>query len=184
MNVCLNARPGAITARRNFFSLAFEDKREPVLFDTVLVLTGRRPRTAHLGLATVSVALDARGAIVANARLQGSVPSIYAVGDVTGLALFTHVAAHHARVATPNALFHTHRRVSTLVPRVTFTDPEVAHVGMTVSEAREQWGKRTQLAQSDCAAPCASSVHQCLPCCGCPTGADRRWHPVTVSFGR
>ena len=82
-------------------------------------------------------------------RLRTTAPGIYAVGDVTGLLPFTHVAAHHARVATPNALFHARGRVARTVPWVTFTDPEVARVGLTEAEARERWGERARISQFD-----------------------------------
>lgn len=72
-----------------------------VSFDQILLATGRSPRTDGLGLATVGVELDAQRAIVVDARLRTTARRIFAVGDVTGLLPFTHVAAHHARVATP-----------------------------------------------------------------------------------
>lgn len=59
------------------------------------------------------------------------------------------MAAHHARIATPNALFGARQNVSDTVPWVTFTDPEVARVGLTEGEARERWGDRVQVAESD-----------------------------------
>lgn len=121
----------------------------PLGFDRVLLAAGRRPRIAGLGLETVGVTVNAHGAVAVDARLQSSAASIYAVGDVTGLAPFTHVAAHHARIATPNALFHTRRRVSELIPRVTFTDPELAHVGCSEQQARARYGERVQTAFSD-----------------------------------
>jgi pyruvate/2-oxoglutarate dehydrogenase complex dihydrolipoamide dehydrogenase (E3) component len=123
-----------------------------VTFDRVLVATGRTPRAAGLGLETVGVATDDAGAITVNRRLRTTARGIYAVGDVTGLLAFTHVAAHHARVATPNALFHARRTVSDALPWVTFTDPEVARVGLTEQQARARWGDRAIVAESDYAA--------------------------------
>lgn len=113
--------------------------------DNVLVATGRRPRTDDLGLAAAGVDTDQRGAVVVDARLRTSASHIYAAGDVTALLPFTHVAAHHARVATINALFHTRRKTETeaTIPWVTFTDPEVARVGLSEAQALERWGDRT-----------------------------------------
>ena len=122
---------------------------ETVAFDRILVATGRSPRTDGLGLDTVGVRVDERGAVLVDRRLRSSARGIYAVGDVTGLLPFTHVAAHHARVAAPNALFHTRTKTSGTLPWVTFTDPEVARVGLTETEAREQWGDRVVIAESD-----------------------------------
>ena len=78
---------------------------EAVIFDRILVATGRVPRTEHLGLDSVGVNVDARGAVIVDRRLRTSAHGIYAVGDVTGLLAFTHVTAHHARVATPKPSF-------------------------------------------------------------------------------
>ena len=125
------------------------DGTETVAFDRILVATGRSPRTDDLALDTVGVRVDDRGAVSVDSRLRTSTRGIYAVGDVTGLLPFTHVAAHHARIATPNALFHTRTRTSGTLPWVTFTDPEVARVGLTESEARERWGDRVVIAESD-----------------------------------
>lgn len=121
---------------------------QSVPFDRVLVAAGRRPRTADLGLGAAGVATDVRGAITVDERLRTTAPGIFAVGDVTALLPFTHVAAHHARVATGNALFGTRRSVDETIPWVTFTDPEVAHVGLTLTQARERWGARATLARS------------------------------------
>jgi pyruvate/2-oxoglutarate dehydrogenase complex dihydrolipoamide dehydrogenase (E3) component len=123
--------------------------QEPIPFDRILVATGRRPRTQRLGLETVGVATDAGGAVVVDARLRTTARSIFAAGDVTGLLPFTHVAAHHARVATPNALFHARATVETTIPWATFTDPEVARVGLTEQQALERWGERVSVVEFD-----------------------------------
>lgn len=98
----------------------------------LLVATGRRPTTAGFGLEAVGVALDVRGGIVVNDHQQSSVPTIYAAGDVTGQAMFVYVAAEAGTIAATNALGLGDRTldVSTL-PKVTFTDPQVASVGLT-----------------------------------------------------
>ncbi len=93
--------------------------------------------------------LDARGAVTVDSRLRTTGRGIYAAGDVTGLLAFTHVAGHHARVATANALFHTRSKVSATIPWVTFTDPEIARVGLSEAQARERFGQRVQIAQFD-----------------------------------
>ena len=68
---------------------------------------------------------------------------------MTGQLAFTHVAGHHARVAASNALFHTRSTLSGTIPWVTFTDPEVARVGLSEAQARERWGGRAQIARFD-----------------------------------
>ncbi len=120
---------------------------EPILADRVLVAAGRAPRTTGLGLDEAGVSTDARGAIVTDATMRTSNRRVFAIGDVTGGLAFTHVAAHHARHATLNALFGLRRRTDrAAIPWVTFTDPEVAHVGLTETEGRERWGDRVTVA--------------------------------------
>ncbi len=123
-------------------------ERDAIPFDAVLVAAGRAPRTKDIGLEAAGVELDDRGAIVVDDHLRTSARRIYAAGDVTAQLPFTHVAAHHARVAAVNALLGTRRRVDTTIPWVTFTDPEVAHVGLTEAQARERWGDDTVVAHS------------------------------------
>ena len=122
---------------------------DTVPFDRILVSVGRAPRTAGLGLDRVGVDVDERGAVVVDDRLRTSGRGIYAAGDVTGQLAFTHVAGHHARVAASNALFHTRSTLSGTIPWVTFTDPEVARVGLSEAQARERWGGRAQIARFD-----------------------------------
>ena len=152
--VDVRLRTRAVAVRRTEGSspeLILESGSGPVAiaFDRVLVAAGRRPRTAGIGLATAGVEIDEHGAIVVDERLRTSAARIYAAGDVTARLPFTHVAAHHARVASVNALFGLRRTVDETIPWVTFTDPEVAHVGLTVAQARDRWGDRATVARSD-----------------------------------
>ena len=127
-----------------------DDERAVVAFDRVLVATGRRPRTEELNLGSAGVQLTQDGAIQTDERLQTSAPGVFAAGDVTGAPPFTHVAAHHARVVVPNALLHTRRSVEErAVPRVTYTDPEVAAVGLGERDARERHGHRVRATRFD-----------------------------------
>lgn len=118
-------------------------------FDTLLVAVGRRVRASDIGLDAVGVAVDADGVPTVATDLRTSAPHVFAVGDVTGQPPYTHLAAHHARVATVNALFGAHRRIDSVVPRVTFTRPEVAHVGLTLGQAMERHGNRVTRARTD-----------------------------------
>ncbi len=122
---------------------------ETIEFDRLLNATGRAPRTSGIGLESAGVSTDAHGAVAVDDTLRTSARNIFAVGDVTARLPFTHVAAHHARVATVNALFGTRRTVDENIPWVTFTDPEVARVGLTEQQARERWGSRVVVARSD-----------------------------------
>jgi pyruvate/2-oxoglutarate dehydrogenase complex dihydrolipoamide dehydrogenase (E3) component/uncharacterized membrane protein YdjX (TVP38/TMEM64 family) len=110
-------------------------------FDELLCAVGRSPRVAGYGLEELGMPLTPRKTIATNAYLQTLFPNIYAVGDVAGPFQFTHTAAHQAWYAAVNALFGRFRRFQAdyrVVPWATFTDPEVARVGLSETEAREQ----------------------------------------------
>ncbi len=120
--------------------LRHENAPARIEFDRLLVAVGRSPSSFDLGLERVGVLTDPHGAVRVDRRLRTTAPHVYAVGDVTGAMAFTHVAAYHGRVAAVNALFGMRRGVDyTAVPRVTFTDPEVAAIGLTEAQARSRW---------------------------------------------
>jgi pyruvate/2-oxoglutarate dehydrogenase complex dihydrolipoamide dehydrogenase (E3) component len=105
--------------------------------EEILVAVGRRPNVGQLGLAEVGVEVGPSGVKV-DERLRTDVPSIYAAGDVTGRFAFTHAAAYEAVIALRNMFFPGSERADELVPWCTFTDPELAHVGLTSEEAGER----------------------------------------------
>ncbi len=105
-------------------------------FDRVLVATGRTPRTASIGLDDAGVALDPSGYVIVDEHLRTSNPRIWAAGDLTGHPQFTHTAGVHGSIAATNAVLGLRRTVDrTGIPRVTFTDPEIAAVGIDVEAA-------------------------------------------------
>jgi pyruvate/2-oxoglutarate dehydrogenase complex dihydrolipoamide dehydrogenase (E3) component len=104
--------------------------------DEILVGTGRLPNVEGLGLDTAGVRYDLRRGVEVNDRLQTSNPRIFAAGDVCSSYRFTHAADAMARIVIQNALFLGRAKVSSLViPWCTYTDPEVAHVGLQEAEA-------------------------------------------------
>ena len=112
-----------------------------VPFDEVLVAVGRKPNTANLGLEDVGVALDERGTVEVDDYLRTNVPTIYACGDVIGPYQFTHTASHQAWYASVNPLFAPFKRFKvdySVIPWTTFTDPEVARVGLNEQDAQRQ----------------------------------------------
>ena len=112
-----------------------------VAFDEVLVAVGRAANTEGYGLEDVGVGLSERGTIAVNGYMQTSLPNVYACGDVAGPYQFTHTAAHTAWYAAVNALFGGLRRFRvdySVIPWATFTDPEVARVGLNETEAKER----------------------------------------------
>jgi dihydrolipoamide dehydrogenase len=107
-------------------------------FDEVLVAVGRRAHTASLGLAELGIELNRDGTLVVDQYMRSSVPNIFACGDVAGPYQFTHMASHQAWYAAVNALFGRLRKFKVnyaVVPWATYTDPEVARVGLSEDEA-------------------------------------------------
>jgi mercuric reductase len=113
-----------------------EGESREVCGEQLLVATGRRANTSGLGLEPVGVALGAKGQIAVDQHLRTSNHDIYAAGDVTGDPMFVYVAAYAGMTAAENALNGDTRRYDlTAVPKVTFTDPAVASVGLTIEDA-------------------------------------------------
>lgn len=105
----------------------------------VLMATGRRPNTANMGLEEAGIELDERETIRVNAQMQTTNPRVYAAGDVTGGPMLVYVAAAGGTLAAENALLGTDKPLDlSTVPAVIFTDPQVATVGLTEAQAREQ----------------------------------------------
>ena len=104
----------------------------------LLVAAGRKPNLADLDLAAAGIKHDNRS-IKVNAGLVTSNRRVFAIGDVTGGLQFTHVANYHAGIVVRRALFRLPAKVNNdIVPWVTYTDPELAHVGLTEDEARRR----------------------------------------------
>jgi pyruvate/2-oxoglutarate dehydrogenase complex dihydrolipoamide dehydrogenase (E3) component/uncharacterized membrane protein YdjX (TVP38/TMEM64 family) len=114
------------------------DEETAIPFDEIIVAVGREARLTGYGLEALGI--ETERTIVANEWLETLYPNIYAVGDVAGPWQFTHFAAHQAWFAAVNALFGSVKRFRadySILPWVTFTDPEVAHVGHNELSARE-----------------------------------------------
>lgn len=110
-------------------------------FDLVLLAMGRKASTKGLGLEALDIELLASGAIATNDYLQTTYPNIYAAGDVAGPYQFTHTASHQAWYAVFNALFGVIKRFKVdykVLPTVIYTSPEIAQVGLTEAQAKEQ----------------------------------------------
>ena len=116
---------------------------EPVLADELLAAIGRAPSGRGFGLEELGVIIDQRGAIVVDDTMATNIDGIWAVGDVTGRVQFTHAAGRMGWIAATNALskfarIRKFRFDTRALPWVTFTSPEVSHVGLTQAEAAEQ----------------------------------------------
>jgi len=134
IELLLGTAVGRIEKRTEGKVLRLETGRE-VVVDEILVATGREPRTDGLNLAAAGVAHGEQG-ITVNDRLQTSNRRIFAAGDVCSRYRFTHAADAMARIVLRNALFFGRAAASALtIPWCTFTDPEIAHVGLSEKEA-------------------------------------------------
>ena len=117
-----------------------DGREERIEGSDLLVSAGRVPNLDGLDLEAAGIEYDKRGVTV-DARLRTSNRKVYAIGDAAGGFQFTHVAGYHAGIVLRNILFRLPARVDySALPWVTYTDPELAHVGMTETQAREKYG--------------------------------------------
>ena len=118
-----------------------ENEKVEIFFDYVLICMGRKPRVHGFGLEELGVRLTKRKSIEVNEFMETNYPNIFACGDVSGPFQFTHTASHEAWYASVNALFGVFKKFKvdySIIPRTTFTDPEVSHVGFTEDEAKSK----------------------------------------------
>jgi pyruvate/2-oxoglutarate dehydrogenase complex dihydrolipoamide dehydrogenase (E3) component len=128
----VEGRPGALRV-----SVKTGDVRDTVEGSHVLIAAGRRPNIAGLDLEAAGIAYD-KGGIKVDSGLVTANPKVFAIGDCIGGLQFTHVANYHAGIVIRRALFRLPAKVDTgRVPWVTYTDPELAHVGLTEAQARK-----------------------------------------------
>lgn len=123
------------------YAAGCEPERDGLDFDLLLLVTGRRADTAGLGLDTLGVETGSDGRILTNRFLQTAVPNIYACGDVTSAYRLSHVAGYEGWHCGMNALYGRFWRLRPdyrVVPQVVYTEPEVARIGLTEGEARDE----------------------------------------------
>ena len=159
LHVLLNAKVVRVSQADGHKKLTIEENgmERELHAEEILAATGRRPNIEGLNLEAAGVRYDERR-IITDEYLRTSVAHIFAAGDVTGHFLFTHMAAYEASVVVRNALFFwplLQKADFRVVPWTTFTDPEVARVGLTEKEAYREYGKdsikiyRTDFADND-----------------------------------
>jgi pyruvate/2-oxoglutarate dehydrogenase complex dihydrolipoamide dehydrogenase (E3) component len=142
VDVRTDHKPQAVERRdgRNVLICEHYDDTVEFEFDQILIAVGRTPNTQGFGLEELGIEIAANRTLQVNEFLQTRYPSIFACGDVAGPFQFTHTAAHQAWYAAVNALFPGFRRFKadySVIPWVTFTDPEIGHVGLNETQARE-----------------------------------------------
>lgn len=119
----------------------YMDEQIRIPFDQVVIAVGRKANTEGFGIENLNIELTPQGTIRVNEYLQTNYPNIYACGDVAGPYQFTHTASHQAWYAAVNALFGRFKKFKvdySVIPWATFTDPEVARVGLNEQEAMER----------------------------------------------
>ncbi len=138
VSVHLATRAAKVEAGKKGITVAFEGAKvpEPQTFDRVLVSVGRAPNGGKINAAFAGVEVDARGYIAADGQLRTNVPHIFAIGDVIGQPMLAHKATHEAHVAAEVAAGHKRAFDARVIPSVAYTDPEIAWVGVTETEAK------------------------------------------------
>ncbi|EFI53057.1 FAD-dependent oxidoreductase [Afipia sp. 1NLS2] len=139
----------SVASTSNGIAIGLGGQPEPIIGSHLLVAAGRRPRLAGLDLQTGGVLHTEKGVVV-DAQLRTSNKRVYALGDVIGGPLFTHAASYQAGIVIRNALFRLPAKADyRALPWVTYTDPELAHVGLAEAQARELLGDRVRVTRAD-----------------------------------
>jgi dihydrolipoamide dehydrogenase len=137
-DVLLKTRVESIRARKNGLQVTYAGEQKGKLFDRVLVAVGRVPNGAAIGADAAGVAVDDRGFIEVDSQMRTNVPGIYAIGDIVGGPMLAHKATHEAKVAAEVIAGHNVAFDARTVPSVAYTDPEVAWMGLTETEAKAE----------------------------------------------
>lgn len=135
------AKQVVVEGGEKFLVVESEGTTRRIAFDEIIVAVGRVANTAGYGLEELGIAVTRARTVEVNEFLETAYPNIYACGDVAGPYQFTHTAAHMAWYASVNALFGRFRRFKvdySVIPWATFTEPEVARVGLNEQEAKEK----------------------------------------------
>ncbi|MBX3332114.1 MAG: mercury(II) reductase [Nitrospira sp.] len=141
VRICTNVRITRVERRESEYLVYTETNGKPEVCraERLLVATGRRLNTSGFGLEAAGVSVGAKGEIVVNEYLQTTNPDIYAAGDCVGDPMYVYVAAYAGGLAAENALSGVGKVFDlTALPHVTFTDPQIASVGLTEEKAKAQ----------------------------------------------
>lgn len=144
VRICTNVTISRVERQDGEYVVYTESDGKPEICraQQLLVATGRRPNTNSFGLEQAGVRLGSKGEIVVNEHLQTTNPDIYAAGDCIGDPMYVYVAAYAGGLAAENALTGVGRIFDlTALPHVTFTDPQIASVGLTERQANDKGGR-------------------------------------------
>ena len=138
VSVHLKVKTGAVQAQKKGIKVSFEGDNAPApaLFDRVLVSVGRAPNGGKLDADKAGVKVSERGFIAVDRQMRSNVPHIFAIGDLVGQPMLAHKASHEGKLAAEVAAGEKREWVARVIPSVAYTDPEIAWVGVTESEAK------------------------------------------------
>jgi len=138
--ILLGTRVAGIESQADGLKVSFEGEKAPApqSFDRVLVAVGRVPNGKAIGAELAGVKVSERGFIPVDKQMRTSAPHIFAIGDIAAPPLLAHKAMHEGKVAAEVAAGHKRAFDARVIPSVAYTDPEIAWVGLTETEARAQ----------------------------------------------
>jgi dihydrolipoamide dehydrogenase len=138
--IYLSTKVTEIKAQKNGLKVSFEGKKalDPQLFDKVLVAVGRRPNGLKIGAENAGVKVDEAGFIQVDNQMRTNVANIFAIGDIVGNPMLAHKATHEAKVAAEVISGMKSWFEPMTIPSVAYTDPEIAWMGLTETEAKSQ----------------------------------------------
>jgi len=136
----LNSRVTEVSATTAAIEVTYEsgEDSKTIPYDAVLVAVGRRPNTLGMGLEELGITVSAGNFIGVNDRQQTNLPHIFAIGDVAGEPMLAHKATHQGKVAAEVIAGHASAFTPLTIPSVAYTNPEIAWMGLTEKEAKEQ----------------------------------------------
>jgi dihydrolipoamide dehydrogenase len=138
--IYLKTRVSGIEAQKKGLRVTFEGAQapEPQLYDRVLLAVGRRPNGHNINAAAAGLFVDERGFIPVDKQQRSNVPHIYAIGDIVGDPMLAHKAVHEGKVAAEVISGHKAAFEALTIPSVAYTDPEIAWMGLTETQAKTQ----------------------------------------------
>ncbi len=138
-SIMVSTKVSKLEAKADGIYVDFEGANAPKetqKYDRVLVSIGRRPNGKNIGADKAGVMVDDRGFIAVDKQMRTNVPHIFAIGDIVGQPMLAHKATHEAKVAAEVIAGHKVEFVASVIPSVAYTDPEIAWVGLTETEAK------------------------------------------------
>ena len=140
-NIWLETRVTAVAAQKKGLKVTFEGKHapeQPLVFDRILSAVGRSPNGKKIAVNQTGVVVDEHGFIAVDSQMRTNVPHIFAIGDIVGQPMLAHKATHEGKVAAEVISGMKSHFDARVIPSVAYTDPEVAWVGVTETEAKAQ----------------------------------------------